>query len=110
MKFTFTDPTGTGEYHLMRSPRSNVSVEVSPDRTIAISIPVNAGAKPVTIRGRVRSQAGKIAWVFEDSVVHQSNYRKQIGPVPPGSYAVEVSTQVVDGPGATESVLDFVVK
>src|SRR6185437_1062952 len=73
-----------------------VIVEVQPDRSVVISVPLAQESSPYVLRGDVTTARGPIVSTFEDVAVG-SGFKKTLGPLQPGDYDLQFATKNTRG-------------
>ena len=85
-----------------------VIVEVQPDRSVVISVPLAQESSPYVLRGDVTTARGPIVSTFEDVAVG-SGFKKTLGPLQPGDYDLQFATKNTRGE-RTSSHVTFTVR
>lgn len=97
-----SDPSQPHNVFMSTGHGRRVLVEVQPDRTAKIMLPLPANVAPYTVQGEIKAADGRVVSTFQDSFVN-GDFVKRIA-VQPGSYTLTLMSRSTRGEGSTSTV------
>lgn len=85
-----------------------VIVEVQPDRSVVISVPLGQESSPYVLHGEITTERGRILSTFEDVLVGPE-FKKTMAALQPGTYDLQFATKNTRGE-RTSSHVTFTVQ